>query len=270
MNAITSLPNATHQQPFFQVPRTRVQTSEGAVDLPIMYYDTSMLNAYFLVDKARVEKILQGTGLVPALTIGGKALVALACFEYRDTSVGVYNEVGVALAVTRQGDTVTLGGWQDVLTTISHPEERHVGFHIIDLPVTTAAANAAGREIWGYPKFVTAIPFSLKKHQFDCQVMIPDGSGTIMKLSGRIGASMGISPLSLTLLSLRKGEMIRATVNVRGASRLAMAGSLKLSVPDSSHPMAQRLNLLGLDGEKPIAVSWTHDFQSRLNGGVVI
>ena len=228
-----------------------------------------MLNAFFLADSHKVAELLQGTGLMPALTLGGKSLVALGCFEYRDTSVGVYNEVGLALAVLPQGDTLALGGWKDLIATIRQPEERRVAFHIVDLPVTTAAANAAGREIWGYPKFITDIPFSLQGRQFNCEVKTPEG-GPLMQLAGKIGPSIPATPLSLTLLSFLKGQMLRATVNVRGTQRTALAGSLTLRVPDSTHPMAQRLHTLGLDGAKPFAVSWTHDFQSRLNAGVAV
>lgn len=269
---MTSTSNAIHQLPFFKVPLTQVATTEGAVDLPIMYYDTSMLNAYFLVDKKRVATLLKDTGLTPALTVANKALVALACFEYRDTSVGVYNEVGLAVAVIPKDEkNVRLGGWADILSTTQQPEERRVAFHILDLPVTTAAANAAGREIWGFPKFVTPITFSLKKKQFSCQVLLPEsGNSEIMRLSGRFGMSIGVAPLSLTLLSLQNKQILRSTVNVRGTSNLALAGSLRLSVSNVNHPMAQHLQALGLDGAKPVAVNWTHDFQSRLNGGVVI
>jgi len=222
------------------------------------------------VEKERVEAVLKGTGLKPALTVGGRALVALACFEYRDTSVGVYNEVGLTAAVTRSDEPLVLGGWQDLLTTLRQPEERRVAFHVLDLPVTTAAANAAGREIWGYPKFVTAIPFRLQDRDFDCQVMLPDGSAALMQLAGRLGPSIPMAPLSLVLLSFKDGAMLRTTVNVRGTSRLAAAGSLQLHAPDHTHPMAQHIHALGLDGARPLAVSWTHDFQSRLNAGVVL
>ena len=51
MNARTPISILLRNAPFFQVPRQRVQTSQGAVDLPILYYDTSTLNAFFLVDR---------------------------------------------------------------------------------------------------------------------------------------------------------------------------------------------------------------------------
>lgn len=259
-----------HDDPFFQVPRTPFRTSEGTVDLPILYYDTSALYAFFLPPRKNVEALLAGTGLRPALTVGNRALAALACFEYRDTSVGVYNEVGLAVAVCREGETLALNGWRDMLATLSQPEARHVAFHILDLPVTTAAANAAGREIWGYPKFVTDIPFRLHGREFACSVMAPGTQIPLMQLSGRIGASVPVAPLSLTLLSFRDADLVRATVNARGATRLALPGSLRLAVHDNHHPMSQHLHALNLDGTQPAALMWTHAFQSRLNAGVTL
>lgn len=257
-----------HDDPFFLVPRRGVRTSEGGVELPILYFDTSAVFAFFMVDRVRVDTLLAGSGLVPALTIGGLALAAVACFEYRDTSVGGYNEVGLSVAVSRQGETVELGGWKDLLTTLQQPEMRHVAFHILDLPVTTAAANAAGREIWGFPKFVTGIPFRLQGRELLCQVMAPETEVPVMTLSGRMGASMPAGPLSLTLLSHHEGHLCRSTVNVRGATRVALPGSVRLVVNGGGHAMADRLKALGLDNAAPLALMWTHAFQSRLNEGV--
>lgn len=270
MNTLSQPARTAHDEPFFQVPRTTFKTSEGNVELPILYFDTSALYAFFLPEKKRVEALLAGSGLVPALTVGNRALAALACFEYRDTSVGAYNEVGLAVAVCREGEQLPLRGWKDLLSTLRDPESRHVAFHILDLPVTTAAANAAGREIWGYPKFVTDIPFHLKKREFACSVMMPGAHIPIMELAGTMGPSMPVDPLSLALLSFRDAALVRATVNARGATRLAMSGSVRLSLHDSKHPMGQHLDALGLDGATPIALMWTHAFQSRLNAGTVV
>lgn len=257
-------------EPFFQVPRTLFQSSRGPVELPILYYDTTAVQAFFLAERGRVEQLLAGTGLEPALTVGGRALVGIACFEYRDTSVGVYNEVGVALAVCRQGTQLPLGGWRDMLAHMSDPESRQVAFHIVDLPVTTAEANAAGREIWGYPKFVTRIPFRLQDGDFACSVMEPGTDMPIMELAGKFGPSIPMGPMSLTLLSFRDQHLVRATVNVRGTTRLAAPGNVRLKVFGSGHPMGERLMALGLDGARPLAIGWTDRFQSRLNAGAII
>lgn len=268
MNMMMTGARVAHDDPFFQVPRHAIDTSEGVVELPIMYYDTSAVFAFFLAGQERVERVLAGTGLVPALTVGNRALVALACFEYRDTSVGVYNEVGLSVAVTRPGETQRFGGWGELLATLQQPEQRHVAFHILDLPVTTAAANAAGREIWGFPKFVTDIPFRLDGREMACQVMVPGSSVPVMTLAGTMGRSVPAGPLSLALLSSREGHLCRSTVNARGATRLALPGSVRLVVNDGDHAMGGRLRALGLENAAPLALMWTHAFQSRLNEGV--
>jgi hypothetical protein len=48
-----------------------------------------------LGDRDAAAAHLSGTGLQPALTIGHRALVALSHYEYRDTGIGGYNEVGL-------------------------------------------------------------------------------------------------------------------------------------------------------------------------------
>ncbi|CBL44397.1 conserved hypothetical protein [gamma proteobacterium HdN1] len=256
--------------PFFQVPRTGVSTSEGDVDLPILYYDATAVYAFFLVNTANVDRLLAGTGLVSALRVGQRSLVAVACYEYRNTTVGVYNEVGIAAATARHGESLTLGGWPDMLRTISRPEVRQHGMYVLDLPVTTPKANAAGREIWGLPKFVTPIPFRLDGRDFTCQVDDPNGGSPIMCLDGQMGLSVPAMPFSLTLFSRHQGHMLRTIVNARGKSWLAAPGSVRLQVGDSSHPMAQRLRELGLDNAKPVALLGTTQFQSRLNGGCAV
>lgn len=257
-------------EPFFQVPQQRVSVSAGDVDLPILYYDASAVYGFFLVDTQRATPLLEGTGLVTSMRIGSKSLAGIACYEYRNTTVGVYNEVGLALAVAKQGEETKLGGWPDVISSFTTPEERHIGMYILDLPVTTAQANAAGREIWGYPKFITDIPFRLKEREFFCAVNDPETHTPLMKLEGTMSPSVPVLPFSLTLFSHLKGKLIRATVNARGATRLALPGNVRLTLGDSAHPMAEHLRTLGLEGAKPLALMRTDCFQSRLNGGVIV
>lgn len=256
--------------PFFQVPQTSQQTSEGQVQLPILYFDASALYGFFLVEKQRVNQILQGTGLVADMVLGKYSIAGVACYEYRDTSVGVYNEVGLAVTACPAGAERPLGSWWDFLTTLDTPEERHTGMHVLHLPVTTAAANAAGREIWGFPKFVTPIDYQETGREFNCTVHDPDQAGEnhcIMQLKGKLGLGMPVKPLSLTLFTNLQQTLLRATVNARGSSRLLSPGGIKLTVGQSHHPMAHTIKELGLENSKPLAVVHTECFQSRLNGG---
>ncbi len=250
---------------FFQVPITTQKTSEGDVDFPILYFDTSCVTAFFLCDMAKVKEQLADVPLEPGLIIRKKAVVAIAFYEYRDTSIGPYNEVGVALPVVRDREKVHRF---PLLDLYSNPEKRTTGFYVIDLPVTTAAANAAGREMWGLPKFVTEIPFELSGRNFSSAVMDPETGKPIVTLEGKMGFGIPTPPMHLKLYSYVDSVELATSVNVRYGSTLRTAGSMKLSVGDSSHPMAQRLRALGLNGATPSALNSTNNFQSRLNLGV--
>lgn len=248
---------------FFQVPRTVHGTSAGLVDLPILYYDASNVVALFDADRSGAEALLAGTGLVPAMVHGDRAVVGLSFYEYRRTTVGVYNEVGTAIFAARHGERVWLRGLLDLYRA---PARRSVGAYVVDLPVTTEAANAAGRELWGYPKFVTRIDFRLERDRFDSTVFDP-GGGEICSLAGAMGLGVPVPPVSLVTYTQLSGELVRTHIDVRAPTRAHGGSGLSLRVGSSEHRMAKNLHTLGLDGATPRAVLTTTRFQSKLWAG---
>lgn len=51
----------------------------------------------------------------------------------------------------------------------------------------------------------------------------------------------------------------------KGVSSMGLAATLGPSIP-----VKQPLMALGLDGTRPLEVSWTDGFQSRLNAGAIV
>lgn len=250
---------------FFHVEQTPWFCSEGEVDMPILYYDASNIMALFLAPREAVEAELEGTDLVPALVLGRRAVVGVSMYEYRDTSIGPYNEVGLAVPVFNRGEPRPLLGTLDMLRSAAR---RHLGFHILDLPVTTDIANAAGREFWGFPKFVAPIEFRWDNNKFHCSVTEPDTHRPIMSLSGYPHALMPMPATDLVLYSRLDGHTLRTVINIRYGMSWNFAGGMQLEAGTGRHPMAQRLQRLGLHGLRPFAVLSTPRFQSRLNAGV--
>lgn len=255
------------QDPFFQYPLSSVGTSQGKVDLPILYYDNSNLIAMFWVDHGVAQALVGPHGLAAIRFAGGKALVALGFYEYRQTAIGPYNEVGVAIAALPVGMQAPAFPLLSLFYGLDRPR---AGFYVIDLPVTTQVACSAGREIWGYPKFVTAIDFALDGRQFSGAVANPDGTGKLFTLSGRAGLGMPGPLLDLVLYSSLESRKLRALVNTRGGGTIALAGSIRLEVSGSDHVMSRNLVALGLKSAKPAFVSYTHRLQLRLNAGAVL
>jgi hypothetical protein len=254
---------------FFDVPRTTRSTSEGAVALPILYHEVANVVALFHVSRDGAEGLLEGTGLAPQLAPDGRALAALSFYEYRRTSIGPYNEVGTTLLVRPQGARPSRLG---IAEMFAPPRWRKGGAYVVDLPVTTAAASAAGREIWGYPKFITDISFRLAGRELACSVFDPDSAPQgqrerILALRGRLGPGLPAPPMGIVTFSVLDRMLWRTDIDVRGSVMVHTPGSVQLEVGPSRHRMAENLRTLGLTGTRPILVIETERFQSRLPAG---
>lgn len=253
---------------FFAVSQLRRATSAGPVHLPILYRDVTNVVALFEAPLASVEAVLAGTGLEAGMVVGDRAVVALSCYEYRDTSVGVYNEVGTAIFAVRLGERRPRWGWADLYAS---PLRRVLAAYVLDLPVTTPQADAAGREIWGYPKFVTAIPFRAQGRDVACSVEDPDpAGGRVLSLAGRLGPGLPAPPFDLVTYSFLQGGLIRTPIEVRGLLTAHAPGTVRLEVGSSTHRMAANLRRLGLVAARPRLVLRTDRFQSILHGGMRI
>lgn len=254
-----------HNDIFFQFPRHTVPTSQGDVTMPILYYDASQWLFIFKTDKARVQQLLPD-GL-KAVSVGGKGLAGVAFYEYRDTSIGVYNEAGIALGCLPNSMPTPA-------TTLPHlmkrAENNTIGFHVIDLPVTTQAACSAGRDIWSFPKIVTNIGYQENGSHFSGHVALPDNSGNILSISGRSGPSFPWPVIDLVLYSRHQKNWLRTLVNTHGTGRICTGGSLRLQVENTDHPMGKHLDLLGLNQKKPFMVIRSTELQLRLNSGAVM
>ena len=69
-----------YHDPFFCVPRSTHATSQGDVELPIFYYDSTALLAFFKCDRQKVAALLPTARFRPTLTWG---LVPLSAWRFR-------------------------------------------------------------------------------------------------------------------------------------------------------------------------------------------
>src|SRR5262245_12443168 len=81
---------------------TDVAQSSRAAELPIVYRDGSWCGLFYLVDMARAVDACSGLDVEP-WPIFGRALAAIYAWEYRDSSIGAYNEVGIGIQTRRRG-----------------------------------------------------------------------------------------------------------------------------------------------------------------------
>ena len=225
----------------------RVLSDGTACFLPIRYFDVQCLVATFLADLDRAAELLRGTGLEAVSQEDGKAVVALYCIEYRKTDIGPYNEVGLTVLALAPGDPVPAN-------------------YVVDLPVTTAVANRAGREIWGYNKFVAGIDVKGDGKKFS--TFLRDSENEMIgALEGDRGASVPAPAADIVTFTLLRGRLIRTIIQVLTPFQASSGGGFVFQVGTSRHPMTSRLRAVGLDGARPMLVQYADPFQSLLFPG---
>ena len=225
----------------------RVLSNGAECFLPIRYFDVQCLVATFLAAPDRASELLIGTGLQPVLQEDGRAVVDLYCIAYRKTDIGPYNEVGLTIRAQAPGDPIAAN-------------------YVVDLPVTTAVANWAGREIWGYNKFVAVIDINSEGKTFSTVLRDSDHE-IIGALEGERGVSAPAPATDILTFSLDQGRLIKTLIQVLTPSLASSGDSFVFKVGTSRRPMTSNLRTLGLDGARPVLIHYTDPFQALLFPG---
>lgn len=249
---------------FFDVPRETVLTSEGPVDLPMFFYYGGGRGLNFFVDCERVTPLLAGTGLEPCRFCGNKAAITLAFFNYRDVSIGGYDEVFIATLVIPD----FLPRPKHVLPALLRGgSSGSIGATVLEMPVTSPRARAAGREIWGFPKFEARIPFRITGNEFEFSV-IETGGETLLAVKGSYrplfrkkatGSSYGYL--------CHDGHIVRVSGKSDGDLSYGNCRELEIHVSKNDHRFAHTCRSLGLEKAYPFMVMATDNLRATLNAG---
>ncbi|MCP4132114.1 MAG: acetoacetate decarboxylase family protein [bacterium] len=254
--------------PFWDVEKSVFKTSEGDMELPIFYYDFSQVLYLFLVKPGKLRPLLEGTGLKPCVMLNHRAVVMLVFFEYRSTSIGTYNEVGLCSLTYSEKCKKPFFYLPSILKS---GDSWKTAAYVHDLPVTTKIANAGGREIYGYPKFVTDIPFSLTPKTFDGAVLDPDTGKNIFSIAGPL-SRMGVSfpAIDIVTYTNHKGQQLRTNITTDAKAKYSLFPNMRLKVGESNHRMAKNMRDLGLDNKRPLSIATSEIARSRLPRGIAV
>jgi hypothetical protein len=243
-------------EPFFAgvTPKT-VSTSAGPSPLPILYTDASLLTLVYAVDPTLVLTSIDSRGFEP-LVIFGKAWAVFCAFEYRETAIGPYGELGVGVLVKRRGTSPSVFG-----LARDQRKERDAGIFVTNLPVTTERARAAGVELWGFPKYVNAIETTFRK----------GGVRVVLEHEFELTMTRGFSAktrgLPLVLYSVSAAQrVLRTIVETDSVVEWGGAGTVEVKMVGDG-PTAKTVRALRLDVEKPSLAYCTDRLRSILPGG---
>ncbi len=213
---------------------------------PLLYRDLSMMQGIFLADLDAARALLPSTRLRPVVGLPGKAVVAVNCFQYKDTDVGPYNEVGVSVAV--QVD----GGLPGPLALARSKLTRSYHGHVLELPVNTEIALAGGLDYFNYPKFLADISFREDGDLRICRVTERDTGEMIFNLRGKLirtrrrKPDKGPVPVHYFSYPVKDGGLLRARLVLDALEQgYSFLGS-GLQIEIGEHPRAACLRKLRL------------------------
>jgi hypothetical protein len=224
------------------------------VTLPVEVRRASSWAAVYAVPADAAQRIVEPTGLRVIRTVGGRALVTLVVARYEDGDLDAYNELGVSFLVhPHEGAT----RW-DLL--------RNRGcVYIHHLPVNESFTLQAGREIWGYPKYLADIEIDEGE----------DETTTTMSVGERFAISLTVrdpgpmraprqTPATYTFLD---GVLRRTEWETRGPRALVSGSGAAVALGEGA--IAEELRSLGLP-KKALFTLAQRDFRARFGAAEVV
>jgi hypothetical protein len=213
---------------------------------PAFYRDLGMMMAVLTCDPKAARALLPTTRLEPLTLLPGVGLLGINCFEYRDTDIGPYNEVGLSVAVRVDGGWTP--GW--VQAARANLSRRYHGF-VADLPVDTEIAVAGGLDYFNYPKYLTQIDFLANADRWECTVRDPADGLEIYSFAGaRLAGGTARQPSRPEICEffsypVKDGRLMRARFAVNLLQRASSRAGSAFQLRPTGHPRARDLASLG-------------------------
>jgi Acetoacetate decarboxylase (ADC) len=206
---------------------TEYQIQGRTVSIPVEIRSARSWFANFAVPIAAARQLIAYSGLEPASPLPGRAFCSLAFVDYADGDLDPYHEFAVAILVCEPGSS----------------GRKPAGAFIHQLPVDQGFTCEAGREMWGFPKFIADIDIRAGARGAGQCTLEHDGARV---LSLRVGPGLPLPSrgTALDAFSFREGVLRRTRWSLNGDSSRMRPGGARLELGD--HPIARELRSLGL------------------------
>lgn len=220
------------------------------ISTPVEVRDARQWAAQFLVPADAAQGVIEYSGLQVARPLPGRAMLALAVVDYRDTDLDTYHEVAVSFVV-RTHDAPAVTGEGELIREFWSGK---VGVFIHRLPVDQTFTLEAGVSIWGFPKFLAEIELREVGAYTVCDLR-HEGEH-VLTLGVRNGGFVRLPERTPPSYSFHDGVLRRTAWEQRGEGRGGHVGGAELTL--GSHPIAKELESLGLPKRAVMSSSTAH------------
>lgn len=204
------------------------------ITLPVRIRDSTVAAAVYCCCAAAARTAVTDERVKP-LTLAGRGIAVLFFARYHDSDLGIYDEVGVAIAVRGPG-------------------RGPIGTYIVELPVTQTFTLEAGRAIWGLPKWLARS--TLTSRRSGPEVHLCDGDEFVLTAAldiGRLRIPVPVTaPVALWAVQPdgpEGGELLHGAFRLRLADLRVRPGGTRLVLGE--HRMSQTARALGMS-QRPL------------------
>ena len=238
------------------------------IGLPVEVRKAAQWGVQYLVPTAAAQRLVDPTGLQVTGPLPGRALMALAVCRYDDTDLDSYHEVAVSFVV-RPHDAPRNATTSQRLREFATGQ---IGAYIHRLPVDQEFTCAAGRDVWGYPKWVTTIDIDEPGPGASgagnaTSVRLVDDGAHVLTLTMASGGPIKLPAQAPPSYSLRDGVLRRTEWTTSAQGVTGRFGGSTLVLGD--HPVADELRSLGLP-KRALFTSSTAWMRAKFGAGEVV
>ncbi len=250
-------------KPFFAGTRPGKPMTVGGekFELPILYFRDDAFALFYTADPVKVKALLPSDRLYPVTLSKKKALLGVACFNYIDTTIGPYGEVGIVVPAIFADKKPP-----HLIPAVREAYDPRFGTVVLHLPVTNTIARDGGRGVWGYTKFVADMKFVITPEYLECRLSEEKRHILTARVARRGFVKRDYCPLST--FSVKNKKLIQTTIPQVGTARHSLfpeGSSLELG----DHEITRPLKELGLS-KKPLLSRYYLQRSAILPEGVVI
>ncbi|MGE0842570.1 acetoacetate decarboxylase family protein [Pseudonocardia sp.] len=213
-----------------------VTVEDRTLTFPVRIADATAVAGCWVVRAADVRPVLRDAEFEVA-AVAGRTVAVLALLRYLVSDLGAYDELGLAVPVRHLG---------------------RLGAHLLQLPVTGPFTTAAGRQLWGLPKWLADADLSLG----------PRGATSEWRADGHVVLEAALRtsptvlpvsvPARLTALAARDGDVLRSPVRGRARGLRVGFGAAARLVGHGPHPLTDDLRALRLPRRPLLTVGIEH------------
>lgn len=242
-------------------PGCIMTSASGEWELPALYFRDDSFQAMFTADLDKLRAAMPSDRLSPIVAGRGRGLLGIGAFNYLETSAEPYGEVGVVVPVVHGRRAVPF------LPALLDSIWPGYGLVVLHLPVTRRLARDAGRDVWGFTKFLADMQFQNTPEFQECR--LEEGGDHILTLQVVKRGIPVPDGRPAVLYSVKENALVRTTIPQRAVTRFAYGAGGSSLVLGETHPVARSIRELGVE-LRPVSTRYFLDRTAILPEGEVI